>query len=888
MNNLRIIIYMAFLLGMPFFTYSQTYEVQGTIIDSINNPVSNAIIIVSDSKNETNILAFKNSDDNGNYNLILKNEFALDSLWLIVKHISYETIRLKMQFISAKKDFKLYTRIEPLDEVFVISRRIVEVKGDTITYNVEGIKSDKDYTIEEVIKRIPGVTVSENGQIKYQDKPISHLYINDIDLLEGKYNIATRGIPADAVKEIDVMKNHNHDRIDIGRTTNDAVALNLKIKKDVNLLFGSIQGDGGIPLITGQLDATPIYLKNKFQNIGSFKVNNSGKSLRDIGTNLTSGNLNLTVLSMDETRVIKEPNINGVVLSDKYWLDNESFAITEDALHKINDTTLLKWNVNYVNEFNEIENKSSTVFLNNDQSSTVINQSRNQLKSQRFKSSVIQEINKRNFYLKNITNYRYVDNTGIESIILNENAIETKYSHSDFQVSNSTLVKTLVGNDNIIQAGIIAEYEQNSEELSVLPPVFESSFNSNTINDVTLQNVSVNKLNLGGFTQYAFKWLNLDWNLNQNISYNNFKFESSLKQIPGYTEQNFPFSSNFDFQKFSTTTKINSKFDVGGVKFTSGVSADFIGLIAKENKDVSIAINDSYLFIQPYLSLLYKINSKWSAGASYTLNTTISDYSQLYTPLILTNFNLLVQNPNFVNKLTTNSFTPYFNYSNILRSFFFSVTGNWNQSSSDVTFSNQLSNEGFIVTEVIEQPNFINNYGVTSNLTKGFLGSFKTDITYSYNYMQNKLFFNNKPIDAINNQHRINFDLSWDRGSWFTLEYKTRLNFGTSRISNNLIKNSILFQSLAIDFYTSSSTRLQFGFDSARTTTSVSNNIDTNTLFNSSFFYKPSKKINLNVSLLNVFDTPFFSTINSISNFVNVYQFSLRQRQLTFGFTYSL
>jgi hypothetical protein len=73
---------------------------------------------------------------------------------------------------------------------------------DTITYNVNGLKAKKDYTIEEVINRIPGVSIRKWANSI--DKPISHLYINGLDLLEGGYS--TTRIPADAVLEIDVMK----------------------------------------------------------------------------------------------------------------------------------------------------------------------------------------------------------------------------------------------------------------------------------------------------------------------------------------------------------------------------------------------------------------------------------------------------------------------------------------------------------------------------------------------------------------------------------------------------------------------------------------------------------------------------------------------------------
>jgi hypothetical protein len=53
------------------------------------------------------------------------------------------------------------------------------------------------------------------------------------------------------------------------------------------------------------------------------------------------------------------------------------------------------------------------------------------------------------------------------------------------------------------------------------------------------------------------------------------------------------------------------------------------------------------------------------------------------------------------------------------------------------------------------------------------------------------IFFNNQFLNAINRRQNIDFGLSWDKGSWFTLEYKTKLNFGNS---SNQISNSILFK----------------------------------------------------------------------------------------------
>jgi hypothetical protein len=68
------------------------------------------------------------------------------------------------------------------------------------------------------------------------------------------------------------------------------------------------------------------------------------------------------------------------------------------------------------------------------------------------------------------------------------------------------------------------------------------------------------KINLAGFV-HDFKLFKLEWNLNQNLKYNSFRFDSNLKQISNSTYQSFPLASNFDYQKFQQRLKsIQNKY----------------------------------------------------------------------------------------------------------------------------------------------------------------------------------------------------------------------------------------------------------------------------------------------------------------------------------------
>jgi len=358
---------------------AQSFEITGVVSDSINNPIAFATVIAATTASEDQLLGYTTTNSNGNYVLNIKTVQGLERIYIIYRHLNHSIKIVPVKAVTQNLNVQLPYQPNKLNDIIVNAKKTVAVRGDTITYHVEGLQKEKDYTIEEVIARIPGVTISDNGQISYENKAISHLYINGVDLLEGKYNIATRGIPASAVKDIDIMQKHNHARIDIGKTDSDNVAFNLKIKENKSVIFGSARGDIGVPFVTGSGEVTPIYLREKIQDIASLKVNNIGKSLTDYGTTLTSGNTNLSYLKIEDSGIINKPDLNETVISNKYWLDNESYSVTNDALYKTASAALFKVGLNHNYNFNEIERNDNSAFYFDNDSIIVNRNARNQL-----------------------------------------------------------------------------------------------------------------------------------------------------------------------------------------------------------------------------------------------------------------------------------------------------------------------------------------------------------------------------------------------------------------------------------------------------------------------------------------------------------------------------
>lgn len=74
--------------------------------------------------------------------------------------------------------------------------------GDTLNYNVASYTQQGDRVIGDVLKKMPGIVVSKDGGISFNGKNISNFYVEDMDLLQGRYGLATNNINAKDVTTI--------------------------------------------------------------------------------------------------------------------------------------------------------------------------------------------------------------------------------------------------------------------------------------------------------------------------------------------------------------------------------------------------------------------------------------------------------------------------------------------------------------------------------------------------------------------------------------------------------------------------------------------------------------------------------------------------------------
>ena len=268
------------LLLIPCMTYAQAAPTKlwGEVKNTSGEAMDFASIVVMNPNLPNKILASTYTGDDGKYQITVRCD--CDSLMLRVSRIEMKSVVMKIPNRSGECNIETDAKTIELREVTVKAKKMYS-RGDTINYNVASFLSSSDQTIADVLKKMPGITVSKNGQISYQGKPIKNFYIEGLDLMKGHYGIATNSIDPKNVGSVQVLESHQDIKALKGLQPEEQASINIRLKEGVkgvlNLIATLGGGYGNETLWNNAAIAT--YFKRNKQFLATYKGNNSGEDL---------------------------------------------------------------------------------------------------------------------------------------------------------------------------------------------------------------------------------------------------------------------------------------------------------------------------------------------------------------------------------------------------------------------------------------------------------------------------------------------------------------------------------------------------------------------------------------------------------------------------------
>lgn len=122
----------------------------------------------------------------------------------------------------------------------------VITKSDTLVYDAAAFKTRPNATIEELLKKLPGIVVDRDGNVTIQGEKVQKVFIDGKELFFNDPRLATQNLLADMVDKVEAF-NEKSERAKLTGIPdqNPGKVINLRLKPDKKKgLFGN--GEGGL------------------------------------------------------------------------------------------------------------------------------------------------------------------------------------------------------------------------------------------------------------------------------------------------------------------------------------------------------------------------------------------------------------------------------------------------------------------------------------------------------------------------------------------------------------------------------------------------------------------------------------------------------------------
>lgn len=228
----------------------QAQTVSGKLLDLADNtPLKTANLTLSQTKDTTvkfNVLS--NAEGAFTFTGIPVGTYTLQ-----VSSIGYDIYKQAVALTDSLPSAQLGTLFIPkatkeLEGVTVVGKQApVQQKGDTVIYNASQYKVNPDATVEDLIKKMPSVTVGRDGTVTAGGETVRKVTIDGKDFFGDDASAALKNLPSSVVDKIQVFDRLSDQAQLSGFDDGNSVkSLNIITKSGIsNGQFGRIYGGYG-------------------------------------------------------------------------------------------------------------------------------------------------------------------------------------------------------------------------------------------------------------------------------------------------------------------------------------------------------------------------------------------------------------------------------------------------------------------------------------------------------------------------------------------------------------------------------------------------------------------------------------------------------------------
>jgi outer membrane receptor protein involved in Fe transport len=273
---------------------AQKFSIKGQLLDSLNNPMPSATILILNPK-DSSLVNFGVGDAQGNFEIrnIARSEHLFKITFLGYRSYWQKITPPETGAIVELGKINMEAASSQLEAIEIAADRApVTVKRDTIEFNAASFKTKQNAVVEDLLKKLPGVEVDNDGNITAQGEQVRNVTVDGKKFFGSDPKLATKNLPADAIDKVQVFDKKSDQTafsgIDDGQREK---TINLELKEEKrNGAFGTLMGGAGTDdRFQGRVNLNRFSKGNQLSFLGmGNNVNDQGFSM-DEYMNFTGG-----------------------------------------------------------------------------------------------------------------------------------------------------------------------------------------------------------------------------------------------------------------------------------------------------------------------------------------------------------------------------------------------------------------------------------------------------------------------------------------------------------------------------------------------------------------------------------------------------------------------
>ena len=727
--------------------------ISGVVKTTEGNSMDFASVVASPANCPKTILASAFTDENGKFQMSVKSE--CDSLIIKASSVEIAPAQITVPNRTGSYEIIVENRAVELKEVVVKSKKVYS-HGDTINYNVGSFLSQTDQSIADVLKKMPGISVSDAGQISYQGKPIKNLYIEGLDLMKGHYGIATNNIDPNNIATVQVLENHQDIKALKGLRPEEQASINLRLKEGVKGVFNLIATIGGGYGDEGRWNNSAIatYFRRNSQFLATYKGNNTGEDLSQelySFDNDYSRTSNISTISM--------PSAPGI--DKRFYYFNRSHNATFNNVYRVGKSGEFGINAAYLNDRDTRQSHSATTnYLPDGGVNTVDEMMSGTARMQKAYGDLTYMNNGDENYLKEQLKFDWSTTDADSRIIAGGDNVSQIGKTDTYRLLNKLHMTHRNSSDRGFEISSLVNLEKRPHSLSVSPNLFPDIITGDMLyQHVDFRNISTE--NRAGLLS-VFKVGNFTLHPSAIVNYHHNSLESRLD------------ATNNDLTLDYLDAGVGAEMMFSTRKIHASLYLPMKYRLFRLNNRLDGNITDKNRFrVEPSLNFTYKINSSHNLKASAMLNYMTPSIETLYSGHILTSYRQLsAYDVAGLYEGMNQHYSLGYDFKNILSMSFAGAEVSWNRQSPEVLYGSCYDG---IVQRTISRRTSENGDMISAKIhaSQGFdWRRLKIGASVTYSYYDSPLLVQDEVLRYSGNSIGVNADISLTPFKWMGISYQ--------------------------------------------------------------------------------------------------------------------